>query len=188
MRVSNHETWALIHGVAIGGLFLLGFTGGLAALWSLRSDLLTTAGVAQQVKRLRLGTALMAVMAWATVLTGAWIILPWYRAAGGAKAQLMAETKQRCPVLINWSTGGAGPMSERIHHLAQKPHIAALNMGSMNYAKWSGEKKQFAFNFVFSNSFDDIVTFARTMKEHGIKPVSAVRSMKSLRVSGSPPK
>jgi len=26
MRVSNHETWALIHGIAIGGLFLLGFT------------------------------------------------------------------------------------------------------------------------------------------------------------------
>jgi hypothetical protein len=95
MRVSNHETWALIHGVAIGGLFLLGFTGGLAALWSLRSDLLTTAGVAQQVKRLRLGTALMAVMAWATVLTGAWIILPWYRAEGGPKAQLMADPSTR---------------------------------------------------------------------------------------------
>ena len=40
----------------------------------------------------------------------------------------------------------------------------------MNYAKWNSEKKQFAFNFVFSNSFDDIVTFARTMKEHNIKP------------------
>jgi 3-keto-5-aminohexanoate cleavage enzyme len=84
--------------------------------------------------------------------------------------KIMDETRARCPVLINWSTGGAGPMSERIHHLQQRPAIAALNMGSMNYAKWSGEKKQFAFNFVFSNSFDDIVTFARTMKEHNIKP------------------
>src|SRR5204863_352459 len=29
-------------------------------------------------------------------------------------ARIMAEVKQRCPVLINWSTGGAGPMSERV--------------------------------------------------------------------------
>ena len=85
-------------------------------------------------------------------------------------ARIMSETKQRCPVLINWSTGGAGPMTERVSHLALRPHIAALNMGSMNYAKWSEHKKQFAFNFVFTNSFDDILGFARAMKEHGIKP------------------
>jgi len=84
--------------------------------------------------------------------------------------RIMDETKARCPVLINWSTGGAGPMSERISHLAQRPAIAALNMGSMNYAKWNSEKKQFAFNFVFTNSFDDIVAFAKAMKEHNIKP------------------
>lgn len=85
-------------------------------------------------------------------------------------AAIMHETKQRCPVLINWSTGGAGPMSERISHLALKPHVAALNMGSMNYAKWSESKKQFAFQFVFTNSFDDIIAFAKAMKEHGVKP------------------
>ncbi len=85
-------------------------------------------------------------------------------------AQIMAETKKRCPVLINWSTGGAGPMSERITHLAQRPHVAALNMGSMNYAKWSSEKKQFAFQFVFTNSFDDIIAFAKAMKQHNVKP------------------
>jgi uncharacterized protein (DUF849 family) len=85
-------------------------------------------------------------------------------------AKIMEEIKARCPVLINWSTGGAGPMSERVSHLALRPHIAALNMGSMNYAKWSEHKKQFAFNFVFANSFDDILAFAKAMKEHGAKP------------------
>jgi uncharacterized protein (DUF849 family) len=83
---------------------------------------------------------------------------------------IMDEIKARCPVLINWSTGGMGPMQDRVSHLAQRPHIAALNMGSMNYAKWNSEKKQFAFNFVFANSFDDILGFARAMKEHGVKP------------------
>ena len=47
--------------------------------------------------------------------------------------KIMNETKARCPVLINWSTGGAGPMSERVHHLAQRPAIAALNMGLNSY-------------------------------------------------------
>ena len=85
-------------------------------------------------------------------------------------AAIMEEIRSRCPVLINWSTGGAGPMSERVSHLALRPQIAALNMGSMNYAKWSEAKKQFAFQFVFANSFDDILAFARAMKEHGAKP------------------
>src|SRR5258705_5858446 len=83
---------------------------------------------------------------------------------------IMNETKARSPVMINWSTGGMGPMHDRVSHLAQRPHVAALNMGSMNYAKWNAEKKQFAFNFVFSNSFDDIVAFGKAMKEHNIKP------------------
>jgi uncharacterized protein (DUF849 family) len=73
-------------------------------------------------------------------------------------------------VLINWSTGGMGPMESRVSHLALKPHVAALNMGSMNYAKWRGDKKNFAFNFIFQNSFDDIVAFARAIREQGIKP------------------
>ena len=85
-------------------------------------------------------------------------------------AAIMAETKARCPVLINWSTGGAGPMTERVAHLAHRPQVAALNMGSMNYAKWSEAKREFAFKFVFANPFEDIIAFARTMKEHGVKP------------------
>jgi len=84
--------------------------------------------------------------------------------------RIMDEIRARCPVLINWSTGGAGPMTSRLGHLAQRPHIAALNMGSMNYAKWSDAKREFAFKFVFANPFEDIIGFAKAMKEHGIKP------------------
>lgn len=85
--------------------------------------------------------------------------------------QIMVETKKRCPVLINWSTGGAGPMTARVAHLAQtRPHIAALNMGSMNYAKWRKSKGEFAFKFVFQNSFDDIIAFAKAIKDCGAKP------------------
>jgi 3-keto-5-aminohexanoate cleavage enzyme len=85
-------------------------------------------------------------------------------------AAIHAEIKARCSVLINWSTGGAGPMKDRVEHLKTRPHIAALNMGSMNYAKFRKDKKTFAFNFVFSNSFDDIIAFARAIREVGAKP------------------
>jgi uncharacterized protein (DUF849 family) len=85
-------------------------------------------------------------------------------------AAIHKEITARCPVLINWSTGGAGPMKDRVEHLKTRPHIAALNMGSMNYAKWKSEKKSFAFNFVFANSFDDVIAFARAIREAGAKP------------------
>lgn len=84
--------------------------------------------------------------------------------------RIMEETRKRCPVLINWSTGGVGPMTSRVAHLELRPHIAALNMGSMNYAKWKPDKQEFAFKFIFQNSFDDIIAFAKAMKHHGIKP------------------
>ena len=61
-------------------------------------------------------------------------------------------------------------MTSRVKHLETRPHIAALNMGSMNYSKWKKETKQFAFNFVFANSFDDIIAFAKAIREAGAKP------------------
>ena len=85
--------------------------------------------------------------------------------------KIQQEITARCPVLINWSTGGMGPMESRVQHVLQlKPHIAALNMGSMNYAKWRKDKKDFAFNFVFANPFQDILAFARAINEAGAKP------------------
>jgi 3-keto-5-aminohexanoate cleavage enzyme len=85
-------------------------------------------------------------------------------------AAIQAEISKRCPVLINWSTGGAGSMKERVEHLKTRPHIAALNMGSMNYAKWKPKTQSFAFNFVFQNPFDDIIGFAKAIREAGAKP------------------
>jgi uncharacterized protein (DUF849 family) len=84
--------------------------------------------------------------------------------------QIIDETKKRCPVIINFSTGGAGPMKSRISQLELKPHVAALNMGSMNYAKWRGKDKGFAFKFVFTNDFADIIGFAEAMNASGVKP------------------
>jgi 3-keto-5-aminohexanoate cleavage enzyme len=75
-------------------------------------------------------------------------------------------------VVINYSTGAIGvPIEKRLEYLRElKPDVAALNMGSMNYAKYSARRKDFVFNTVFENSFDTIKTFLSTMVELGIRP------------------
>jgi uncharacterized protein (DUF849 family) len=84
--------------------------------------------------------------------------------------RIQQEIRRRCPVLINWSTGGLGPMESRVEHVLElRPHIAALNMGSMNYAKWRKDKKDFAFKFVFANDFDDIIAYGRAFQKAGAK-------------------
>jgi hypothetical protein len=80
MELSTREAWTVIHGLVLGTLFLLAFAGGLAGLWSLRPGLITTAGIQERMKRLYWGTWVMAGAAWATVITGTWIVYPWYRA------------------------------------------------------------------------------------------------------------
>jgi 3-keto-5-aminohexanoate cleavage enzyme len=75
-------------------------------------------------------------------------------------------------VIINYSTGAVGvPIEKRLEYLRQlRPDVGALNMGSMNYAKYSHRRRDFVFKFVFENSFDTIVTFLGEMNELGIRP------------------
>jgi 3-keto-5-aminohexanoate cleavage enzyme len=75
-------------------------------------------------------------------------------------------------VIVNYSTGAIGiPIEKRLEYLrACKPDVAALNMSSMNYAKYSKRRKDFVFKAVFENSFDTIVEFLTEMKALGIKP------------------
>jgi 3-keto-5-aminohexanoate cleavage enzyme len=75
-------------------------------------------------------------------------------------------------VIINYSTGAIGvPIEKRIEYLRElRPEVAALNMSSMNYAKYSRRRKDFVFKAVFENSFDTIIEFLTAMRELGIKP------------------
>lgn len=79
MELSSRELWTVIHGLVLGTLFLLAFAGGLAGLWSLRPGFLTAAGIKERMARLYFGMWAMALVAWATVITGTWIVYPWYR-------------------------------------------------------------------------------------------------------------
>lgn len=75
-------------------------------------------------------------------------------------------------VIVNYSTGAIGiSIEKRLEYLrALRPDVAALNMSSMNYAKYSKRRKDFVFKTVFENSFDTIVEFLTEMRALGIKP------------------
>ena len=75
-------------------------------------------------------------------------------------------------IIINFSTGAVGiPMQERVHQITVlKPELGALNMGSMNYAKYSAKRKSLIFDFVFANPFSDITYLLEQMNSVKVKP------------------
>ncbi len=103
MELTNRETWTLIHGLILGSLFLLAFAGGLAGLYSLRPELVTVTGIKERLFRLRVGITAMAAISWATVITGTWVVYPWYREAvpTSARSILLSD-----PDTENWHKFG----------------------------------------------------------------------------------
>jgi 3-keto-5-aminohexanoate cleavage enzyme len=87
-------------------------------------------------------------------------------------AEIFAEVRARTDVIINFSTGAIGVRpEERIAHISDlRPEMAALNMGSMNYAIYSAKRKTFVHDHVFANPFKDIQFFLEAMNEAGVRP------------------
>jgi hypothetical protein len=109
MELNNRELWTVLHGMVFGSVFLLAFAGGLAGLWSLRPELVTVEGIRERLVRLRIGLTAMAVMAWLTVLSGNYIVYPWYRATPPEGADLANYPRSYLlanPALAQWHTFG----------------------------------------------------------------------------------
>jgi uncharacterized protein (DUF849 family) len=86
------------------------------------------------------------------------------------RAAIVAEVGDGA--IINFSTGTVGvSVAERVVYLeAGRPEVAALNMGSLNYAKYSRSRRAFVFDFVFANPFAEIVELLEAMRRLAIKP------------------
>jgi uncharacterized protein (DUF849 family) len=87
-------------------------------------------------------------------------------------AEIFSEVRARTDVVINFSTGAVGiPAEDRIAHIRDlRPEMAALNMGSMNYAIYSSKRKAFIHDLVFANPFKDIQFFLEAMNNAGVRP------------------
>lgn len=87
-------------------------------------------------------------------------------------ARIKEEVRKRSPIVLNYSTGTIlEDVSDQTTYIREsKPEIAALNMGTMNYAKYSEKRKNFVFDMVFPNTYGKIIKMLSAMNEAGVKP------------------
>jgi len=79
MLFSSREFWTVLHGLILGGLLLLGFSGGVECFWSFKRRILTEAEVQKRLKRLKACLSTMMLASWLAVLSGTYRIYLWYR-------------------------------------------------------------------------------------------------------------
>ena len=76
MEITIRSLWTAIHGMGFGALYLLACSGALIELYRFTTSCEFTSG---QERFLKLYLITMVLLAWAAVLTGAYVIYPWYR-------------------------------------------------------------------------------------------------------------
>jgi hypothetical protein len=93
MQITVRELWTMVHGMGFGALYLLACSGALEELWRMTvGSGETTRG---QERFLKVYLLVMVVLAWGAVLTGAYVIYPWYRAAAPVGAVDLSGYPQR---------------------------------------------------------------------------------------------
>lgn len=87
-------------------------------------------------------------------------------------ARIKTEIRARCPVILNFSTGTIleDVSPQQAYLTGSRPEIGALNMGTMNYSKYSRSKKKLVFDMIFPNPYEKIISLLTTMNEAGVKP------------------
>ena len=110
MEMTARSLWTLIHGVGFGALYLLACSGALVELYRRYCTHNQSLPTEHDEKFLRIYLVAMAVLAWLAVLTGAYIIYPWYRAVPPPGTANLAAFPQRLlmasPTTSGWHSIG----------------------------------------------------------------------------------
>jgi hypothetical protein len=80
MEITARSFWTLLHGMGFGALYLLACSGALVELYRFTTSSTSTGVTSGEERFLKVYLILMVVLAWAAVLTGTYIVYPWYRA------------------------------------------------------------------------------------------------------------
>lgn len=103
MGISVRGLWTLVHGMGFGALYLMACSGALVELHRRYRPESFAHVTEHDVLFLRIYLALMAMLAWFAVLTGAYVIYPWYRAVPPARTTNLEAFPQRL-LMSNTST------------------------------------------------------------------------------------
>ena len=80
MEISYRDLVTVLHGMGFGALFMLAFSGAIAELYRMSAPGAPAVPPPRAHKLLVIYLTAMVVLAWASVLSGAYIVYPWYRA------------------------------------------------------------------------------------------------------------
>ena len=110
MEITTRSLWTLIHGMGFGALYLLACSGLLVELYRLTSSSPPSDPTPAQQLFLKIYLIKMVALAWAAVLTGAYVIYPWYRALPPPGTTDLSMFPQRLlmsnPTTIGWHSLG----------------------------------------------------------------------------------
>jgi hypothetical protein len=110
MEITVRALWTMIHGMGFGAFYLLACSGAMVELYRRYSPDAPVPVTAGDELFLRSYFIVMAVLAWVAVLTGAYVIYPWYRAAAPPGTSNLAAFPQRLlmssPSTIAWHSIG----------------------------------------------------------------------------------
>lgn len=115
MEITARALWTVVHGMGFGALYLLACSGALVELMRVlrRPRLADTHSGKPDIDNdrfLRSYLIAMAILAWGAVLTGAYVIYPWYRAVPPAGAADLSMFPQRLlmstPATMGWHSLG----------------------------------------------------------------------------------
>jgi hypothetical protein len=110
MEITARGLWTLIHGMGFGALYLLACSGALVEVYRFTTSSNPSESTPGHERFVRGYLIAMVVLAWAAVLTGAYVIYPWYRAAPPLGTGDLSMFPQRLlmssPTIAGWHSLG----------------------------------------------------------------------------------
>jgi hypothetical protein len=105
LQITVRDALTTLHGMLFGALLLLMFTGAAAALYASSTSSNYWTPTSRQRRCFSIYLSIMALLAWAAVLLGAYAIYPWYRAIPPAGTLNLDGYPQRL-LMSNPATAG----------------------------------------------------------------------------------
>jgi hypothetical protein len=134
MELTQRELVTIVHGMLFGGFFLMGLFGAIVMLMEWRQQQASAASRGQTIYLIA-----MVTLGWAAVLSGAYVVYPWYRAVAPAGADLALYPKQLLashPTTAGWHTFG----------MEWKEHVAWIAPMASTMVAWVMLRHRAAWN------------------------------------------
>jgi len=140
MEITTRSLWTLVHGMGFGALYLLACSGAIVLIYLRSATNAQAHSIPGGDRILGIYLTVMAALAWLTVLTGTYIVYPWYRAAPSAGVANLAAFP-RSLLLSN-------PATKQWHLIGMewKEHVAwlvpiAITMAAFVAVKYARDLK-----------------------------------------------